>query len=51
MVDKYTPEKVQKMLDDLVEGGLLWRRWDVKNNEYIYNNTQFGNELLEALKW
>ena len=50
MVDKYTPERVQKILDDLVEGGLLWRRWDIKKGEYVYTNTSFGNDLLEALR-
>ncbi len=41
--------RVNEILDEFEREGIVWKRWDVKRNEYVYFKTEFGHQLAKKM--
>jgi hypothetical protein len=42
-------EEVGKILEDFEKQGIVYKRWDVKKQDYVWCKTEYGEELAKEM--
>ena len=45
----FSLERVNEILKEFEEIGVVWKRWDVKKNDYVWYKTELGHDVAKDM--
>ena len=42
-------EEIEKILKEFEDLGVVWKRWDVKKNDYVWYRTELGHKVAKSM--
>jgi len=49
MSEDLSVKEVEAILEDFEKNGLVYKRWDIRKNDYVWHTTEFGGEVAKEL--
>lgn len=49
MTKKLTKDDIERILGEFEEQGLVYKRWDIKKNDYVWSRTERGEQLAKEM--